>query len=367
MLNNGIPKLKTELTVKKIGQGIVVCGLFFLSGCAVWKPISFHEPVLKELPEQYRNYYSYPESSGEGTVVSQQKIKHYTVRRVEIPLSLPAELTPKDLEKFRAETEELAKTDQKTANDRKLRYLNRIDLYVPNDLKPGEKRPVILISPILGGNMVVDHFAVYYAGRGYIAALVHRKKLFWEDDDDNINQVENYMRTSVIRLRQAIDWLETQPEVDNRRMGAFGVSYGAILHAVLAAVEPRIRYHVLAMPAGPIPEVIMHCPDPMITKLLKKVHEKYGWSDEKIFEDLKKSILTDPILLAPYIQKQKITYYTAIFDRVVGASRSLKLWKAMGKPSLKLMPFGHYGGVLVFPYLEAQSFSAFKKNLRLRS
>lgn len=330
----------------------------------MWRPMPFRGPEIQPaLPEKLKTLYEYPKQTGIAETVSETVIKHYRLKTVEIPLELPEDLKVKALEDFKSRMEELFKTDQKTAKDQMLRYKNRIDLYIPKNIKHGEKRPVILISPILGGNMVVDRFAIYYAGRGYIAALVHRKRLFWDDGEDMM-QMEKYMRSSVIRLRQALDYLETVPEADGSRIGGFGVSYGAVLHSILAAVEPRVKYHVLAMPAGPIAEVIMGCPDKAVTKIIKHVREKYGWSDEKIFTDLKAVIQTDPMYLAPYVPKDKVTIYVALFDRVVGAGRSFGLWKAMDKPKLKILPFGHYGGVVVFPYLQTQSYQAFKKSFK---
>jgi len=208
----------------------------------------------------------------------------------------------------------------------------------------------------------VDHFARYYAGRGYIAALVHRKRLFWDEDKD-ISQGEDYLRTSIIRLRQVVDWLVLQPEVDTDRIGAFGISYGAVLHSMLATVEPRIQYHILAMPGGPVADIIMYCPDKAITKMVRKVHEQHGWSDDIIYEKLQKTIVTDPILLAPYVPRERVQVYIALFDRVVGAKRSWHLWEAMGKPELRLLPFGHYGGVLILPFLQQASFISFKRHL----
>ena len=341
----------------------LLASVFAFPGCAVWKPLSFKEgPAPRPLPDAYLHYYDYPAGDFAGRVVKEEKTESYVMKRYEIPLHLPAELSVKDPEQFRSKTEELAETDRKTANDHKLRYLNRIDFYIPRNLKPGEKRPVILISPILGGNMVVDHFAKYYAGRGYLAALVHRKRTFWEQED-GIRQIEAYLRTSVIRLREAVDWLELQPEVDADRIGAFGISYGAILHSVLAAVEPRIKYHVLAMPAAPVADVIVHCPDKAITKLMREVHEKYGWPPEEVRSKLKEELRTDPLYVAPYVDREKIQVYAALFDRVVGAGRSFQLWKALGRPELRILPFGHYGGILLLPYLEAASYSSFKKHL----
>lgn len=338
--------------------------LFFtLSGCTTWRPIT-DKPAPPALPEFYRDYYQYPSVPLATRILGEEKTDSYLMKKVEIDLNLPADLIPPGFEKMKQDNEALFKTDEKTAKDVKLRYTNRLDVYYPLNMKAGEKRPVILISPILGGNMVVDHFARYYAGRGYIAALVYRKRTFWNDGSADLQQIEDYLRTSVIRLRQAVDWIEAQPEADANRIGAFGISYGAILHTVLAAVEPRIRYHVLAMPAGPLPDVIMHCPDKGVSKIVKKVREQYGWPDEQIYEGLKKVIKTDPKLLAPYVAQDKVQVYVAAFDGVVGAGRSFGLWKALGKPTLKILPFGHYGGILVFPYLQTQSYLAFRWHLR---
>jgi dienelactone hydrolase len=210
--------------------------------------------------------------------------------------------------------------------------------------------------------MVVDYFARYYARRGYVAALIHRKRLYW-DEKKEIEQVEDYLRSSVIRLRQAVDWLETQPEVNPDRIGAFGISYGAVLHSMLAAIDARVKYHVLAMPAGELADTIVECPDKAITKILKKVHEERGWSMKEIRTKLARTIVSDPIYLAPYAPKNRIQIYVAFFDRVVGARRSFRLWKAFRKPELRILPFGHYGGIILLPYLEAASLRAFKKHL----
>lgn len=341
---------------------LIICTA--LSGCTLYRPLRQSAPA-EALPEFYQQYYAYPvPASINSEVLGEEVTRKYRLLKVQFPLSFPEDLRIKNLETLKQSTEELAKTDQKNANDQRLRYMNRIDLYLPKDLKPGEKKPVILISPILGGNMVVDRFAKFYASRGYIAALVYRKKVYWDNEDVYPHQLENYLRLSIIRLRQAVDWLENQPEIDKNRIGAFGVSYGAILHTILAAVEPRIRYHVLAMPAAPLADVIIHCPDKGISKLVKHVKETYGYSKEKLYTDLQSSLKTDPEYLAPYAPKSKVQVYVAVFDRVVGASRSWHLWKRLGKPQLKVMPFGHYGGVLVFPYLQWQSYFAFKWYLR---
>ena len=336
--------------------------LFFFTGCAAWKPIVLKTPAT--ISPEMLQYYDYPKIAITPEILSEIKTGSYALRKIIFPLVLPESLKSKNWDEEQQKAVEFSRQNLSKVEDNTLRYLNRVELYLPRDLKPGEKRPAILISPILGGNMVVDHFARYYAGRGFIAVLVYRKKISWDDERPDIGQMEDYLRVCIIRLRQTVDWMSVQPEIDADRIGAFGVSYGAILHAVLAAVEPRIRYHVLAMPAGPVADVVMHCPEKQLTKIRKHVKEKYGWTDQKIAEDLKRAIKTDPVIFAPYVDRRRVQVYVALFDRVVGAGRSFYLWKALGKPDLKILPFGHYGGVLVFPWLQTQSYSAFKKHLK---
>lgn len=347
---------------------VLAVTLLLQQGCSVWRPYPLKPWAGLEkppaLPASYQGYYDYPRAEPAAALISEEIQGGCVRRQYELDLSLPPDLLPPDLEAQKKRVRDMETHDRKTASDMRLNFTNRIDVFSPVKMKPDEKKPVILISPILGGNMVVDHFARYYAGRGWIAVIVHRKRPYLTDGAQDLSGTERYLRTSVVRLRQVIDWLETRPEADLTRLGAFGISYGAILHSVLAAVEPRIRYHVIAMPGAPLPEVIMHCPDKGVSKLVRKAHEEFGWSHEKIQAQLQEHIRTDPIYLAPYVPGGRVEFYLAAFDRVVGARRSWKLWKAMGRPKLKILPFGHYGGILLLPVLQTQSYGAFKRAFR---
>lgn len=333
-----------------------------LTSCTIWHPILPSQDPPPKLPPQILNYYDYPKAPYESEVIEEKEEKNYIFRQVEIPLHLPEDAQLKPLEEWKREYHDIKPTNEKGARDLKLHFVNRLDIYLPK--KNRQKRPLIIISPILGGNMVVDIFAKYFAKHGYVAVIVNRKKSFYDESLGGTEQVEKYLRSSVIRLRQAIDWLEVQPEVDPDRIGAFGISYGAVLHSILAAMEPRIKAHILAMPAGDLPDVIMDCPDGGVRKLVKHV-EKMGWSREKIYYSLKDTIRTDPMRFAPYVDKNRIMIFATLFDRVVGTSRIFKLWNEMGRPKLKTMPVGHYGALLVYPYLEWASLRFFKSRLKV--
>ena len=328
------------------------------SSCTIWHANPFVKKETPKIPDELLRYYDYPKGPLTTVRIKEDADKKYIYRKVEFPLYLPDEMWAKSRTEWEREVLEIRKTNEKEANDRSLHYTNRLDVYLP---KTEGKHPAIVISPILGGNMIVDRFAKYFAKHGYVAIIVNRKKSFYDESND-MKQVETYLRASVMRIRQAIDWLEIQPEVDPNRIGSFGISYGAILHSIVAAMEPRIKYHILAMPAGRLPDVIVDCPDKGVTKLIVKL-KKAGWSRDKIYSELKKHIQTDPIRFAPYVPKDRITVMIALFDRVVGVTNTYALWKEMGRPKLKLIPFGHYGGLLVFPYLKLTSLHLFRARL----
>ncbi len=46
-------------------------------------------------------------------------------------------------------------------------------------------------------------------------------------------------------LRRSIDYLETRPEIDSKKLAYFGVSWGGMLGGVMPAVEPRIKAAIL--------------------------------------------------------------------------------------------------------------------------
>ena len=321
-----------------------------------------HSGLDYSLPKQYQNYYSYPNLNLPEYVVSEKVLSRYTIKTVEIPLSFPDDLQPTALSIARQDVQQTQDSDERKADDFKLDTLNRIDLYQPKNLSESGKRPAILISPILGGTMVVDLFAKHYAKHGFVAAIVHREEIFW-NKHQGIEQIEDYLRMSIIRIRQALDWLVSQPDIDEDRIGAFGISYGAIMHSMLAAIDSRVKYHILAMPAAPLSDVIVHCPDRAIKRLIPVAMEQYNDTIEGLHVRLQNTIITDPLLLREGIDPNRIYFYIALFDRIVGTRRSFQQWRAFGKPKLKILPFGHYGGILALPLLQYQTRKIFERQL----
>ena len=251
----------------------------------------------------------------------------------------------------------------------------RFELFVPSEpekrpiklewyrtLRPG-RRPLVLMSPILAGNdLYIREFAAFYAARGMHSVIVYRQKEKFSADRP-LTDMEDHFRQTVIEMRQALDWLETQEGVDPERIGTFAISLGAILSVILAAVEPRVKCSVLGLPAGHLAEVIMTSQDKAIRKRRKAYLEKNGWDEKRALQELKTVIRSEPMLLAHRVDPKKTLMIVGVFDRVLGFSRSLDLWRELGRPPLIVLPTGHYTAYLATPYLKLTTYSFLSRKL----
>ena len=130
-------------------------------------------------------------------------------------------------------------------------------LLVPNDLKPGEKRPVVVCQHGLEGlpGDVIERdesakawsyykgFGAQLADRGYIVFAPHnpyRGGNAFRDLQRKANPLGRSLFSVIGRQHEAIvDWLVAQPFVDPARIGFYGLSYGGKSAMRLPILEPR--------------------------------------------------------------------------------------------------------------------------------
>jgi dienelactone hydrolase len=78
----------------------------------------------------------------------------------------------------------------------------------------------------------------------YSGARAAPGEQIWDPDKPALVNRDALIQT-VIDLRRSVDFLISRPEVDGKRLGFAGGSYGALTGGVLAGVETRIRAYVL--------------------------------------------------------------------------------------------------------------------------
>ena len=120
-------------------------------------------------------------------------------------------------------------------------------LYVPDDLKSGERRPAIVMAHGFSAvkEMYLDKFAEVFVAAGFVTLVF---------DYRNQGASEGTARGRIIPAEQhedyrnAITWVSLRSDVDVSRIGVWGSSYSGahVLH--LAAFDKRIKAAVAQVP-----------------------------------------------------------------------------------------------------------------------
>jgi cephalosporin-C deacetylase-like acetyl esterase len=125
-------------------------------------------------------------------------------------------------------------------------------LLLPKDLKPGERRPVVVCQHgrdgvprvcIDAGKSAYNDFAARLAERGYITYSPHN--LYRHEDryrwlDRKANLIGATLFTFIVAShRQHLDWLASLPQVDPDRIAFYGLSYGGETAVRVPSVIPQ--------------------------------------------------------------------------------------------------------------------------------
>lgn len=320
---------------KKIAFAAAIL-LFFSSGC-VHHSLSKHYRGPQPLPEATARYYSYESPPGELTIQTIVEKDRYILKRVELKAAIACD--PPHAEKQEMIT---------------------IDYY---EAKSEYKTPVIIVLPILGGNnSESDLFARYFAEHGFSALMVHRDTK--QKEKVNLETLEASLREMVIDHKLVIDWIERNSKLDATRIGVFGISMGGIKAALLTALDTRVRAAVIALAGGDIPSILIHSKEKGVEEKIAEIIKKNAVSKQDLFVILQKTIRTDPLLLAPYIDARKVLMISPIFDRVVPRANQRKLRRVIGKPETIDLLSGHYTAILYIPYVQNEALWFFQRKLR---
>jgi hypothetical protein len=222
---------------------------------------------------------------------------------------------------------------------------------------------VIVVLPIIGGGYPLErHFSAYFARRGFAVILVRRDRL--KKILEDTHEINETLRQAAIDARQAIDWIETRPELDTSRVGAFGISMGGIRAAFLAPLEVRIRAAAIGLAGGDLPYVIAHSREGGIVRRREPYLQKHGMTKEEFERKLRGTLTCDPLDVAPSIDPDKVLLVLATFDTAVPSKKGFELRRAMGKPETIIVPTGHYTALLFLPYIRSACARFFKEKLR---
>jgi len=116
------------------------------------------------------------------------------------------------------------------------------DYFLPDDLKPGERRPGIVLCHGYSGirKVILPDYAKFFVDAGYVAlSFDYRGFGGSEGPKWRIMALEQ-----IDDIRNAVTFLEAQPEVDPDRIGVWGTSNGGAHAPYVAGVDQRVKVAV---------------------------------------------------------------------------------------------------------------------------
>jgi dienelactone hydrolase len=130
-------------------------------------------------------------------------------------------------------------------------------LLLPKDLRPGQRRPVVVCQHglegrpqdvIAGGNPAYAQFASALAEQGFVTFAPQNLYLF-QDRFRSLQRKANPLKKSLFSIivpqhQQIVDWLATLPFVDRERIAFYGLSYGG---KSAMRIPPLVRNYCLSI------------------------------------------------------------------------------------------------------------------------
>jgi cephalosporin-C deacetylase-like acetyl esterase len=173
---------------------------------------------------------------------------------------------------------------------------------------------------------------------------------------------ESY-QTSIIEVRQVIDWARTRQELDADKIGIIGISYGGFVSAIAMGVDERIDAGVFIVTGGNGEKINQRSRLSSIAKSYRRSEEEYQRVQQsylrylteiadKGFENVvpeRKSFLTDSMTFAHRLRQRPVLMINARWDEAVPGEATRDFWVESGRPAIVWLPATHASVWLWYP------------------
>lgn len=208
--------------------------------------------------------------------------------------------------------------------------------------------PFVLSLPILaGGKNLMWMISFSLAKRGFAVAWTRRVAAALQPGQRG-HEIEQLLRRTVVHNRMLLAWARRQADIDQGRMGCLGVSMGGIIGAIVLAIEPDLRGGALCLAGGDLANLLVVSAENRAERWRTWRRVTDGTAGADLQRELRRSLVSDPARLGPYIPTDKVLLIGGMFDEVVPARHQDLLWESLGRPERRLLPLGHYTSALGF-------------------
>jgi len=177
-------------------------------------------------------------------------------------------------------------------------------------------------------------------------------------------------RTSVIDIRQIIDWAHTREEINKDQITVTGISLGGIISAISMGVDKRINAGIFIVAGGNYESRTWlrrgrnKLTEEDCIKAADKYNEYLKQVAEKGFENVlpdKQSYLTDPVTFAYLLKGRPLLMINASWDERIPRQSSVDMWESFEKPPIKWYPATHSTLWMWYPGIKKIIFQFFTR------
>ena len=255
--------------------------------------------------------------------------------------------------------------------------------YLP---KTASKSPLVILVHGIGDSSTIPcHALARSLVRSGIAGFViylpiHSRRLPPTMQNRLYNlSIEEWLelyRVSVINIRQALDWAETRPEIDNSRMGVAGISFGGYVSGIALGMDDRFKSGAMLLACGNQERLGYTRSTKRIPKW--NVSEKEYLEAQKAylayvndvstrgFENVdppKSSYYFDPYTFSSRIKEKPVFLTNALWDEYFPRLAAKDFWENCGRPAHLWLPTGHATAWLFYPIIRTKVLNFFKRTL----
>lgn len=209
----------------------------------------------------------------------------------------------------------------------------RVSAYLVRPKGMGPFAGIIFIHPGPGDRSSFLDEALILANMGAVSLLINAPWAYPDFGERAMKMTAGDFRNmfvqTVIDIRRGVDLILSQPEVDAKRIGYVGHSFGALLGGILSGVEKRIRAYVLMAGTGSFTDVaVLNMPDLKGDRL-----EGYRQTMEPI----------DPIHYVGHAAPSALFFQVGLQDAFFPKKNFLDYYEAGSEPkSIKWYEANHY-------------------------
>ncbi len=209
--------------------------------------------------------------------------------------------------------------------------------------------PGVIVLDITGGNQDLSRIFAKHLAQNKIAGLFvqmayygprrpkgKRVRLLSPDIQHTIRAV----RQTVLDMRYAAAWLESRPEIDEKRLGIMGTSLGSFIAALTSEMEPKLGRVAILLGGGGFVDAYYDHPK---AKTVVMLWELIGGTKKQV-ADLIAPV--DPLTRADLLCSRKVLMVAAKHDQIVPPKMATSLWQASGKQKIVWLNAGHYSAAL---------------------